>query len=409
MSAPVRQDAARSLTILGATGSVGQTTLELVVRHRDRYGIEALTGGRNWRRLADWAHRVHPRFVAIADTSVWRDLKQALSGLAVEAAAGPDAVVEAARRPADLVMSSIVGVAGLAPTMAAVRRGCTVAIANKEPLVAAGAQIMQAAADHGTTVLPVDSEHNAIFQVFEESNRDQIEQIVLTASGGPFRQCGLEELKDKTPEQALAHPNWDMGAKISIDSATMMNKGLEIIEAHHLFGFAEDRIGVLVHPQSVVHGLVAYSDGSVLAHMAAPDMSSPIAHALAWPDRVAVPQCRLDLLTTGDLSFEAPDPVRFPALRLAREVLRQGGGMPIVFNAANEIAVAAFLDRAIGFTDIVRVIEAALERQSPAAPGSVPEVLQLDAAVRELARAIIGPAGRAGHGDASVAMPAAQF
>ena len=316
---------------------------------------------------------------------------------------------EAARRPADLVMSSIVGVAGLAPTMAAVRRGCTVAIANKEPLVAAGAQIMQAAADHGTTVLPVDSEHNAIFQVFEESNRDQIEQIVLTASGGPFRQCGLEELKDKTPEQALAHPNWDMGAKISIDSATMMNKGLEIIEAHHLFGFAEDRIGVLVHPQSVVHGLVAYSDGSVLAHMAAPDMSSPIAHALAWPDRVAVPQCRLDLLTTGDLSFEAPDPVRFPALRLAREVLRQGGGMPIVFNAANEIAVAAFLDRAIGFTDIVRVIETALERQSPAAPGSVPEVLQLDAAVRELARAIIGPAGRAGHGDASVAMPAVQF
>ena len=340
--------------------------------------------------------------MAIRDDGAYRDLKDAVSGLPIEVAAGRDALDDAARRPAELVVSAIVGVAGLAPTITAVRRGAAVAIANKEPLVSAGSLIIDEAARCGATLLPVDSEHNAVFQVFERENRDRIESIVLTASGGPFLRSSAEEMAACTPEQAVAHPNWSMGPKISIDSATMMNKGLEVIEAHHLFGFPERKIEVLVHPQSVVHGLVTYCDGSVLAHMAPPDMSCPIAHALAWPDRIAVPQCRLDLATAGTLDFELPDGARFPALGLARAALRAGGAKPLVLNAANEVAVQAFLDGAIGFLEIVRLVETMLAREHAATPASLADVLALDEEVRaETARLVVPNGRRAG----SVAMP----
>ena len=379
----------KTVTVLGSTGSVGCTTLRLLESEPERFRVIALTGGANWRLLADQARRFQPTFVAIADERHLGALSEALADLSIEVAAGPASLLEAARRPAEWVMAGIVGVAGLPPTMEAVRRGVTVAFANKECLVSAGAVMLDEVARAGATLLPADSEHNAIFQVFEERNRDRIERIILTASGGPFRELSLAEMARRTPAQALAHPNWDMGKKISIDSATMMNKGLEIIEAHHLFAMPEDRIDVLVHPQSIVHSLVAYGDGSVLAQLGTPDMATPIANVLAWPDRMTVAGRGLDLSEIASLTFEAPDPERFPALRLARDALRAGGAAPLIMNAANEIAVAEFLSGRIGFLDITRIVETMLEKDPVPAPKSIVEVLAFDADTRRATQALV--------------------
>src|SRR5271169_6642419 len=333
----------RRVTILGSTGSVGQSTVDLLLRNPDAFVVEALTANRNPALLAEQARALGARFAAIGEPDYYPALKDALAGTGIETACGPASLVEAAVRPAEWVMAGIVGAAGLAPTLAAIRRGAIVALANKEVLVCAGTLVMQEVARCGATLLPVDSEHNAIWQCFDRERAETIDRIILTASGGPFRERAIEEMRWVTPQQAVAHPNWSMGAKISVDSATMMNKGLEIIEAFHLFGLPEPRIEVLIHPQSVIHSMVAYVDGSVLAQLGPPDMRTPIAHALAYPDRMPTPAARLDLATLGKLTFEAPDPGRFPALRLAREALRAGGAAPTILNAANEVAVAGFL------------------------------------------------------------------
>lgn len=379
----------RSVTILGSTGSVGCNTVDLVEREPERFPVEALVANRNVERLADQARRLHPRFVAVADPAAYPALREALSGTNIELAAGPEAVVEAASRPADVVMASIVGAAGLQPTLAAVRRGAMVGLANKETLVCAGHIVMAEVARAGATLVPVDSEHSAIFQVFDFEHRERVEKIILTASGGPFRTLTRERMAEMTPEQAVAHPNWSMGAKISVDSATMINKGLEIIEAYHLFGMPEERIDVLVHPQSVVHSLVAYGDGSVLAQLGTPDMRTPISLALAYPERLKFPARTLDLASIASLTFEAPDPVRFPALRLARQVLRQGGAAPTIFNAANEIAVQAFLRRSIGFLDIVRLVEDVLNRMPSRPVEQLDQVLAVDAEARQVTRDLV--------------------
>lgn len=389
----------KTVTVLGSTGSVGQTTLGLLASAPDRFRVVALTGGGNWRLLAEQAALFTPAFIALADPRHIEDLKGALSGLPIEIAAGPGALLEAARRSADWVMAGIVGIAGLPPTMEAVRRGATVAFANKECLVSAGAVMLDEVARAGATLLPADSEHNAIFQVFEERNRERIDRIILTASGGPFRELDLASMAVKSPAEALAHPNWDMGRKISIDSATMMNKGLEIIEAHHLFDLPEDRIDVLVHPQSIVHSLVSYHDGSVLAQLGTPDMATPIANVLAWPDRMAVSGERLNLSEISNLTFQAPDPERFPALRLAREALRMGGGAPLIMNAANEIAVEEFLGGRIGFLDIARIVETMLEAEPLPAPETIDQVLEFDGEARRATRALIAGPSFIPHND----------
>jgi 1-deoxy-D-xylulose-5-phosphate reductoisomerase len=347
--------------------------------------VEARTANHNAALLAEQAKALGARFAAVADPADYPALKDALSGTGIEVACGRQALVEAAERPADWVMAGIVGAAGLEPTLAAVRRGRIVAFANKEVLVCAGNLFMQEVAAHGATLLPVDSEHNAIWQCFDFDRVDGIEKITLTCSGGPFRERSMDEMRDATVEAAVAHPTWRMGAKISIDSATLMNKGLEVIEAHHLFQLPSDRIEVVVHPQSVIHGLVSYHDGSVLAHLGTPDMRTPIAYALGWPGRTAAPMQRLDLAQVGRLTFEAPDPVRFPALRLAREALQAGGGCPTVLNAANETAVHAFLEGRIGFLDIAATVEHTLERMPRVSLDSLPDVYNLDKAARELA------------------------
>ncbi|HYG88253.1 MAG TPA: 1-deoxy-D-xylulose-5-phosphate reductoisomerase [Azospirillum sp.] len=357
-----RDGAPRRVTILGSTGSVGTQTIDLVARAPEAFAVEALTANRNVALLAEQARRLNARFAVVADPACYRDLKAALAGTGVETAAGPDAVVEAAgRSEADWVMAAIVGAAGLEPTLAAVRRGASVAFANKEVLVCAGALMMEEVRAHGATLLPVDSEHNAIYQVFDFAHPQRVRRLILTASGGPFRTKDRAFMAAATREQAVAHPTWDMGAKISVDSATMMNKGLEIIEAHFLFGMPEERIDVLVHPQSVVHSMVEYVDGSVLAQMGTPDMRIPIAYTLAWPDRMETPAQRLDLGKARELTFEEPDLDRFPALRLARAALQSGGGAPTILSAANEVAVEAFLQRRVGFLDIERVVEGTLE------------------------------------------------
>jgi 1-deoxy-D-xylulose-5-phosphate reductoisomerase len=372
----------RSVTVLGSTGSVGCNTIDLIERAPERFTVEALVANNNVEKLADQARRLRPRLVAVADEKAYGPLKEALIGTGIEVAAGAAAVVEAAARPSDWVMAAIVGAAGLQPTLAAIRRGATVGLANKETLVCAGALVMAEVARAGATLVPVDSEHSAIFQVFDFEQVDQVEKIILTASGGPFRSMSREAMAAVTPEQAVAHPNWRMGAKISVDSATMMNKGLEVIEAVHLFGLPEDRIDVLVHPQSVVHSMVAYWDGSVLAQLGSPDMRTPISHALAWPKRMTTPAKRLDLAAIGNLTFEAPDPVRFPALQLARAALRQGGAAPTIFNAANEVAVGAFLRRAIGFLDIARVVEDAMAVSHDDRISGLDDILAIDARTR---------------------------
>ncbi len=375
----------RAISIFGSTGSIGRNTLDLLERDPAAYRVEVLTANHNAAQLAEQARRVGARMAVVADPDRYGDLRAALSGSGVEAAAGPDAVAEAAERPVDWVMSAIVGAAGLAPTLRAVRSGAVVALANKETLVCAGDIVMAEVARCGATLLPVDSEHNAIFQVFDFARPQRVEKIILTASGGPFRDKDMGFMEAATPDQAVAHPNWSMGAKISVDSATMMNKGLEMIEASHLFPVSESAIEVIVHPQSVIHSMVAYQDGSVLAQLGSPDMRTPIAYSLAWPDRMPAPVEKLDLARIARLTFEAPDPVRFPALRLAREALQGGGAIPTVLNASNEVAVAGFLDRRIGFLDIARVVEDTME----AAPGgtitTLDEILEMDAWARRRA------------------------
>jgi 1-deoxy-D-xylulose-5-phosphate reductoisomerase len=375
----------KTVSILGCTGSVGTQTIDLLDADPGAYQVQALVAGRRVDLLAKQARRLNAVRAVVSDPSCYAALRDALAGSGIEVAAGPEAVVEAAAMPADWTMAAITGAAGLQPTLAAIRRGASVALANKEALVCAGEVMLAAVRAHGATLLPVDSEHNAIFQAMADGNARSVDRIVLTASGGPFRKSTQEEMAAATPEKALRHPVWSMGAKISIDSATMMNKGLEVIEAARLFGLESSRIGVLIHPQSVVHGLVYYSDGSVLAQLGSPDMRVPIAHTLAWPARIATAAPRLDLATVGRLEFSEPDDIQFPALPLARRALLAGGGMPTIMSAANEIAVAAFLDRSIGFLDIVRLVERVVDEMGERPADTLEQVLALDLEAREVA------------------------
>ncbi|MBX3496008.1 MAG: 1-deoxy-D-xylulose-5-phosphate reductoisomerase [Parvibaculum sp.] len=388
--------AVKSVTILGSTGSVGCSTLDLIGRDRSRFNLVALTAHRNVATLIAQAKEYRPHLAVVADPACFAELKEGLKGTGIEVAAGPEAVVDAAARPADWVMAGIVGAAGLAPTLAAVKRGACVALANKECLVSAGPLFLDEVRRSGATLLPVDSEHNAIFQVLDAGRLDTVESIVLTASGGPFRTWSLQEMAKATPAQAVAHPRWDMGAKISVDSATLMNKGLELIEAHYLFPVGQDRLDVIIHPESIVHSMVAYIDGSVLAQLGMPDMRTPIAYALAWPRRMAAPAARLDLAKIGQLTFEAPDLKRFPALSLAREALRIGGSAPTVLNAANEVAVAAFLGGRIAFPDMVALTDAILAQSSGlgAPPAGLAEVYELDRLTRIRAEEMVQKSGR---------------
>jgi 1-deoxy-D-xylulose-5-phosphate reductoisomerase len=370
------------VTILGSTGSVGCNTVDLIARNRESYRVVALTANSAAAELADQALMLDAELAVVADERRYDELKSALSGSGIEAAAGTDALIEAARRPAEVVMAAIVGAAGLSSTLAAIEQGRVIGLANKETLVCAGRLMIDAARKHGARLIPVDSEHNAIFQVLEERHRPAVSHITLTASGGPFRELPLSQMTNITPAEAVAHPNWDMGAKISVDSATMMNKGLELIEAFHLFGIPEEKIKILVHPQSVIHSLVAYRDGSVLAQLGQPDMRTPISYALAWPRRMTTPVASLDLARIASLTFESPDNERFPAMKLARESLQNGGSAPIVLNAANEIAVEAFLARQIGFLEIVRLVERTLERFPHCGIHDLDTVLELDVSAR---------------------------
>ncbi len=379
----------RSVTVLGATGSVGCNTVELLGLDPGRFSVEAVTGNRNALLLAEQARGLGAKLAVVADHRAYRTLREALWGSGIEVAAGAAAVVEAATRPAEWVMASIVGAAGLEPTLAAVHRGAVIALANKECLVSGGEFVVAEVARCGSRIVPVDSEHSAIFQVFDFANAETVESIILTASGGPFRTFDVAAMAGVSPAQAVSHPNWDMGAKISIDSATMMNKGLELIEAFHLFPVREEQIEIVVHPQSVVHSMVAYIDGSVLAQMGTPDMRTPIAYALAWPERMATPAPRLRLTEIGGLTFEAPDEDRFPALRLARDALRIRGSAPTIMNAANEIAVESFLAGEIGFLDIVRVVEECMGILPGRALRSVADILEVDATARECARSLV--------------------
>jgi len=354
----------RTVTVLGSTGSIGVSTLSLFEESKADVEILALTAGRNVERLIEQALRWRPRVAVIEDESQLPKLKTRLARTGIEAAAGPKAVSDVAGEGADWVMSAIVGAAGLAPTLAAARAGSTIALANKESLVCAGPALLEAARAAGGQVIPVDSEHSAIFQVLQPACAERVSRLILTASGGPFRTWTREQMAAASPEQAIAHPNWSMGAKISIDSATMMNKGLEMVEASYLFATPAERIEVLVHPQSVVHSMVEYVDGSTLAQLGPPDMRAPIACAFAWPDRLAWPAPKLDLAALGALTFEAPDPERFPSIGIARHALELGGYAPAAMNAANEVAVAAFLDRRIGFLDIAAAVAETLDRMN---------------------------------------------
>ena len=378
--------APRRITVLGSTGSVGKSTVSLLeAAPEGQFDIVALVAGRDWQGLAAQARRLKARHAVLADPSQYAALKEALAGTDIQVAAGPEAVIAAASLPADWTMAAIVGAAGLPATMAALARGGVMAIANKESLVCAGEPVLAAARAGGATILPVDSEHNAIFQALDMRDPSAVAKIILTASGGPCRTMSLAEMAAVTPEVAVRHPIWSMGAKISVDSATMFNKGLELIEAARLFPVPESRIDVLVHPQSTVHGLVQYTDGSVLAQLGTPDMRTPIAHALAWPARMAASVPPLDLIALGKLEFFAPDPVRFPALRLSREALRAGRGAPTILNAANEIAVGLFLEKRLRFLDIAAVVEETLSRLGAPEAADLPAIMAHDAAARSQA------------------------
>jgi len=381
--------APKTVTILGATGSIGSSTADLLRRDPDSYAVEAVTANSDAAALARLARELGARFAAVADQAAYAELKSELSGSGIEAAAGPEAMVEAARRPAEWVMAAITGAASLAPTLAAAERGAAVALANKECLVCAGALFMRRAAAAGANVLPVDSEHNAIFQALGSGRREDVRRIVLTASGGPFRTFTAEQIRNVTVEQALKHPTWSMGPKVTIDSATLMNKGLELIEAHHLFALLPEELDVVVHPQSIVHGLVEFRDGSVIAQLGSPDMRIPISHCLAWPVRMGTPAARLNLAQVSTLSFEEPDMVRFPALALARRALATGGSAPTILNAANEVAVREFVDKNLGFSGIPALVEATLEamarRGETSEPQTVEEALAVDHTARRVA------------------------
>lgn len=383
----------QTLTVLGATGSVGESTLDLVARNPDRFDVVALSASTNAARLAELAIKHRAKTAVIRDDSQFGALREHLAGTGIHAAAGHDALIEAALQPADCTMASIVGAAGLAPTFAAARQGRRVALANKECLVSAGEVFLSEIAKSGAELIPVDSEHSAAFQALAGSDRKALEKIILTASGGPFRTWDRDRLSRAVPDEALRHPNWSMGRKISIDSATMMNKGLELIEAFHLFPVSEAQIDIVVHPQSVVHCLVVYTDGSVLAQLGPPDMRTPIAYALAWPDRMATPVERLDLVKLSTLTFEAPDEVRFPAIRLAREALARGAAAPCILNAANEEAVSAFLEKRIGFLEIAEkvaaTIEAADARGMIRPLHTLDDVLAADSESRKLAQSLL--------------------
>lgn len=366
----------KKLIILGSTGSIGQSTLDVVRHHRDRFEVVAMVANRNIEQLAADAREFSPQLVVTADESLFATLKQALAGTCVEVAAGEQATIDAAGLDADMVMAAIVGTCGLKPTLKAIDAGSSIGLANKECLVSAGELFMATAKAKNVPVIPVDSEHSAIFQCLEQHNFDEIDQITLTASGGPFRELSKTELSHVTLEQALNHPNWSMGAKITIDSSTLMNKGLELIEAYHLFPVGLDRLKILVHPQSIIHSFVSYVDGSVLAQMGAPDMRTPIAHAMVWPSRIDAPVDRLDLAKIATLSFHEPDPDRFPALRLAREALEIGGNAPTIMNAANEIAVAEFLSQRIDYVTITKLVEETLARAHAA--GMAGSIANLD-------------------------------
>jgi len=380
----------KTVTILGATGSVGTSTLDLIERAPEAFRVKALTANCDVDRLVAAAIRTEAELAVVADERCLPALREALHDTGIAAAGGYKAVCDAARSGADLTMAAIVGCAGLRPVMAAVEQGGTVVLANKEPLVSAGDVILAAAKASGATLLPADSEHNAIFQCFAPEQAGRVRRIVLTASGGPFRDWTIERMRAVTPEQAVAHPNWSMGAKISVDSATLMNKGLELIEAARLFPVDPDRIEIVVHPQSVIHSMVEYMDGSTLAQLGPPDMRVPIAHCLAWPDRMETPMAPLDLVAIGRLDFEAPDEERFPALGLARRALDAGGARPAILNAANEVAVAAFLDRKIGFLEIAAIVADTLDRYDPPAPETLDDVLAIDAEARTMAGAMVG-------------------
>ena len=387
---------AKRVTVLGSTGSVGANTLSVIAEHPDRFRVVALAAGRNAAALVQQAQSFRPDFAAIADPAGYPTLKEGLVGTGIEVAAGPDAVVEAASRDAEWVMAAIAGAAGLESTLAAVERGAVVALANKESLVCAGELMMAAARASGSMILPVDSEHNAIFQVFDDRCREAVRRLILTASGGPFRCASRDRMAAVRPAEALRHPNWDMGAKITIDSATMMNKGLELIEAHHLFAMPGEAIDILVHPQSIVHSMVEYADGSVLAQLGTPDMRTPIAVALAWPERLAVTGERLDLSVVGRLDFEPPDPQRFPALALARTALERGGREPAALSAANEVAVAAFLSERIGFLQIADIAGNTVAELGSGPLAGLDDVRSADREAREVAERFVERAAGAG-------------
>ncbi len=377
----------KKITVLGSTGSIGKSTADLLQLHNDRFDVVALSGGENVKELIQQSLVLNPRLAVIKNPALYKELKEGLTGTNIEVAAGEEAIVQAASLPADTVVSAILGTAGLLPTFEAIKQGKKVALANKESLVAAGSIMLSAVKKSDAKFLPVDSEHNAIFQSLEEYNHKSVEKIILTASGGPFYKRSLDELTDITPEEAIKHPNWSMGAKISVDSATLMNKGLELIEAHYFFNMPESKIEVLIHPQSIIHSLVAYEDGSVLAQMGMPDMRTPISYALAWPERIKTKVKRLSLAELGSLTFFAADDDRFVPLKLARAALREG--KTLVYNAANEIAVEAFLKRQISFLDIIKTVEKMMETVQLNSPSSIEEVQEQDRMVRQKTKEVI--------------------
>lgn len=379
----------RVVTILGSTGSIGCNTLDLISRNRDRFSVQALTAHSNVEKLAKQAIEFNAKMAVIADDRYFDDLKDALNGTGIKVAAGADALNEASNLPSDLLMSSIVGAAGLKPTLTAIRRGATIGLANKECLVCAGDFMMEQVIKYDATILPVDSEHNAIFQIFDFDKPTTIEKITLTASGGPFLNRSMSDMSDITPQQAVKHPNWSMGAKISVDSATMMNKGLELIEAYYLFPVAKEQLDIIIHPQSIIHSMVSYIDGSVLAQLGSPDMRTPISYALAWPNRIETLVKKLDLAEIGQLNFIKPDQERFPSLNITREVLQKGGSAPTILNASNEVAVYAFLKGEIGFLDIVKIVEETLDKITIHKMTSLNEVHQVDDNARRVSAELV--------------------
>ena len=385
---PVADMQPKTVTILGSTGTIGCNTLKIIAAQPDRFAIETITAGDNVELLTSQAREFNAKRAVISNPAHYNALKEALAGTNIQVAAGEDAVLEAAAQPSDILMSAIVGAAGLKPTLEAIRRGAYIALANKECLVCAGELVNKEVLKHGARLIPVDSEHNAIFQLFDTKTPEAVESVTITASGGPFRTWAAEAMKDITPAQAIKHPNWNMGAKISVDSATLMNKGLELIEAYYLFPVKAQQLNVLIHPQSIVHALVHMIDGSVLAQMSLPDMCTPIAYALAWPERIEAPVKKLDLAAIGNLQFEQPDIERFPALRLAREALVAGGNAPTVLNAANEIAVKRFLAGSIGFLDIAKIVERTLEAIDNTGLNTIEDVLACDKEARQFAECI---------------------